>query len=129
MGAAFARQLAFVWSILNVAKLSDVARDAIRSEPNTSFVSVASAWEISIKVGIGKWPEALDIVGEFEQIVDKSGFEILPISNSHVRTAGLMSAAHRDPFDRLLAAQAIIEGLTIVTADPKLAGPGAPRLW
>jgi PIN domain nuclease of toxin-antitoxin system len=56
-------------------------------------------------------------------------FEVLPISLAHVRAAGLMSTPHRHPFDRLLLAQASIEGLTLVTADPKLVGLGAAVLW
>ena len=61
--------------------------------------------------------------------MDEAGFEILPITVAHVRTAGLMGAAHRDPFDRVLAAQATIDGLVLVTADSSLAGLGAACIW
>ena len=93
------------------------------------LVSVASAWEIAIKVGLGKWPEARDLLLDFERHMDDAGFEMLPIMVAHVRAAGLMAATHRDPFDRLLAAQATIEGLVLVTADPSVTTLGAAHLW
>jgi PIN domain nuclease of toxin-antitoxin system len=96
---------------------------------NMVHVSVATAWEIAIKVGNGKLPEASEILANFENAVGDEGFVLLPISIPHVRAAGLLQSPHRDPFDRLLAAQAITEGLTLVTADAKLAGLGAPILW
>ena len=92
-------------------------------------VSVATAWEIAIKVGQGKLQEAAGILARFEEAVHDEGFELLPIAVTHVRAAGLMKSAHRDPFDRLLAAQALAEGLTLVTADAKLAALGAPVVW
>ncbi len=65
----------------------------------------------------------------FELAIAQEGFVVLPITVPHVRRAGLMATPHRDPFDRLPAAQAEIEGLTRVTADAKLASLGAPTLW
>lgn len=117
------------WVTMDPSQLSSAAKTSLADEENNVYVSVASAWEIAIKVGIGKWPEARDLLLEFEQHVDRSGFELLPIHLAHVRAAGLMKAAHRDPFDRLLAAQATIEGLTLVTADEQVASLGAPVLW
>jgi PIN domain nuclease of toxin-antitoxin system len=84
---------------------------------------------MAIKVGLGKWPEAKALVNNFGDEVAAEGFRILPISIAHARESGLNRAPHRDPFDRLLAAQAVHEGLTLVTADPKLAGLGASVLW
>lgn len=100
-----------------------------RRKRNDVLVSVASAWEIAIKVGLGKWPEARDLLFDFERHMDDAGFEILPIRIAHVRAAGLVSAAHRDPFDRVLAAQATIDGLVLVTTDPDLATLGAACIW
>ena len=92
-------------------------------------MSIASAWELAIKVGNGKWPEATAILNDLEAQLATESFYLLPITVAHARLAGMLRAAHRDPFDRLLAAQAQIEGLTLVTADPKLHGLGAPILW
>jgi PIN domain nuclease of toxin-antitoxin system len=111
------------------ARLSQTARSVLESEQHDVFVSVASAWEIAIKVGINKWPEARDLLFDFERHMDEAGFEILPITVAHVRAAGLMGATHRDPFDRVLAAQAMIDGLVLVTADPSLAPLGAACIW
>lgn len=83
---------------------------------------------MAIKVGVGKWPEAAMLVNDFETQMTTERFMVLPITLDHVRTAGLLQAAHRDPFDRLLASQAQIEGMTLVTADPKLHGLGAAIL-
>lgn len=117
------------WWFIDEAQLSPVADAAIKARGNEVYASVASAWEMAIKVGSGKWPEARSMVGDFEGLMGAEGFRPLPMSFAHVRAAGLMQAAHRDPFDRLLAAQAEIEGLTLVTADPKVQALGAPWLW
>ena len=118
-----------VWWIKGSSRLSKSARQAISADDVDVYVSIASAWEIAIKVGAGKWNDAKELVEQFETALADEGFLLLPISLSHVRVAGLMTSPHRDPFDRLLAAQATIEGLTLVTADLKLAGLGAPVLW
>ena len=117
------------WAVIEPGQLSPDAAYAIEAKENESCVSVASLWEVSIKVGNGKWPEAAALVANFEVELAKFDFSILPISTTLVRIAGLMSSPHRDPFDRLLAAQAIIEGLTLVSADSKIASLGAPCLW
>ena len=92
-------------------------------------VSVASVWEVAIKVGLGRWSEAEAILHDIDKHLERVGFTVLPIAIDHVRLAGLIKSDHRDPFDRLLAAQAQIEGLTLVTVDPKLTGLGAETLW
>jgi PIN domain nuclease of toxin-antitoxin system len=117
------------WATLEPDKLSTAAKAALDDDGNTVLVSIVSAWEIAIKVGVGKWADAAELLGNFENELAEAGFEMLPISVTHVRHAGLMQSPHRDPFDRLLAAQARIEGLTLVTADAKLAALGAPVLW
>ena len=96
---------------------------------NEIYVSVVSAWEMAIKVGLGKWPDAAVLVERFEHETTANGFLLLPILVPHVRAAGLMQVPHRDPFDRLLVAQAQIEGLTLVTADLKIQNLGVAWLW
>lgn len=117
------------WATMERTRLSPAAQAALESEQNDVVVSVASAWEIAIKVGLGRWPEARGLLLDFERHMDEAGFEIPPITVAHVRTAGLMGAAHRDPFDRVLAAQATIDGLVLVTADSSLATLGAACIW
>ena len=118
----------FWWQIKS-GQLAQNAADAIKDRNNEVVVSVVTAWEIAIKVGLGKWPEAEDLIKDFEGILQRAQFSLLLPSVTHVRQAGLMVANHRDPFDRLLAAQASIEGLSLVTADARLAALGAPVLW
>jgi PIN domain nuclease of toxin-antitoxin system len=116
------------WWVTEPARLSTPARSAITDRHADVVVSVASLWEMAIKVGNGKWPEAAPLVKDFEQVMASEHFRVLPITLDHVRLAGLLAAPHRDPFDRLLAAQAQIDGLMLVTADPKLQGLGAACL-
>ena len=117
------------WWLMDVSPLTPNAVAAITAKDDDVFVSVANLWEMSIKVGIGKWPEAAELVDSFESQVASEHFGIVPILLTHCRSAGLMAAEHRDPFDRLLVAQAITEGLTLVTSDAKMASLGAPCLW
>jgi PIN domain nuclease of toxin-antitoxin system len=117
------------WWLTDDARLSAPARQVLANDPDAVHVSVATAWEIAIKVGLGKWPEARWLIENFEREMAAEGFRLLPIEVSHVRAAGLMPAAHRDPFDRLLVAQAASEGLTVVTSDQAFTGMGAACLW
>ena len=120
---------ALFWWLTDDARLSILARQVVSDDPDTVHVSVATAWEIAIKVGQGKWPEARWLIENFEREIASEGFALLPIEVQHVRTAGLMQAAHRDPFDRLLVAQAASERLTLVTPDAALTTLGARCLW
>lgn len=120
---------AVVWSFIDIGRLSAAALAAVKTPGHLVCVSVASAWEIAINVGKGKWPEAQAVLVGFESHLARANFRLLPIELDHVRAAGLMATAHRDPFDRLLAAQAIGENLTLVTADPQMPSLGAAVLW
>jgi PIN domain nuclease of toxin-antitoxin system len=93
--------------------LTDQARDAIADPENLVMVSAASAWEISIKKALGK----LTAPDDLERQVSESGFTALPISIAHGLAAGHLPRHHDDPFDRMLIAQAVREGLTIVAHD------------
>ncbi len=117
------------WWLIEPNRLSGTAFAVIEADDSEVFVSIASCWEMAIKVGLGKWPEAALLLDTFDTELQKAEFMLLPIGTVHARTAGLLQSPHRDPFDRLLAAQAQIEGLTLVTADAKLAALGAPVLW
>lgn len=82
------------------------------------FASAVTAWEIADKFRLGKWPEAGDLVRDLPGIMADQRFDPVPISIAHARHGGLPRNAHRDPFDRMLAAQAAIEDMPLVTADP-----------
>ena len=120
---------AVVWSLLGTARLSSNARNAIEASDSVVFVSMASIWEIAIKVGKSKWPEAEPVLGTIEAHLTRLQFRLLPITIPHVRAAGLMQSDHRDPFDRILAAQATIERLKLVTKDPTVQGLVTDWLW
>ena len=120
---------ALLWWWLDDRRLSSKARAKIGQSANVVFVSAVSALEIAIKVRLGKLPEANDLVDQFEEGLAQQGFKPLPVSMTHALKAGLLEGDHRDPFDRLLAAQAMIDDLTIITNDRALTAFGASALW
>ena len=119
---------ALLWLAGNSPKLSDVAKEAILSDGNQKFVSMASAWEVAVKNSIGKI-RVTNGVQEFYQMADSNGFLMLPITRSHVAQVELLPFHHRDPFDRLLVAAALCEGLTVITADEHIPLYGVPCVW
>jgi PIN domain nuclease of toxin-antitoxin system len=114
----------FLWWKLDDPRLVVEARDKIATA-DLVLVSAASAWEIAIKCRLGK----LDFHEDFERGVRESGFERLPIGFSHAAETRTLADHHRDPFDRMLIAQARVEGLTIVTHDPLFGPYGVPLVW
>jgi PIN domain nuclease of toxin-antitoxin system len=115
---------AFIWWIDDSRRLRAPARDAIRSPENEVVVSAVSAWEIALKVRLRKLRFDADLVEQ----TDVNDFQRLEITFEHASAAGALPLHHRDPFDRMLAAQARHEGLTLVTDDPVFAGYGVPVL-
>lgn len=103
-------------------------RDLVNDASNTVFVSAVSAYEIAFKHGRGKWPGGDHLLGALDALVE-ADFTGLPLTIEHARIAGQLTGAHGDPFDRMLAAQAKVEGLKIVSVDPKLDQFGVERLW
>jgi PIN domain nuclease of toxin-antitoxin system len=118
-----------IWWWANADQLSATARDAIESGAQTIVVSTASVWEIAIKTASGKLDEIEDFQRDYRPLMARNGFEALPMSDDHALMAAFLPGPHRDPFDRMLAAQAVIEDLTIITRDPQLAGFGCRTLW
>ena len=106
-----------LWALGNPSSLSPGARAAIENPRTPVLVSSASAWEIGVKVSLGKLRAPVDLA---EQLRDKR-FTPLPVSIAHGLRVGALPLHHRDPFDRLLVAQAQLEGLTIVTRDDRIA--------
>ena len=120
---------ALLWWWTNDARLSEAARAAIEDEANDIWVSAASAWEIATKHRLGKLQEAADAVSRFNELVAADGFNHLAMNYLHALRAGGYTQAHRDPFDRMLAAQAELEGATLVSCDPVIAQMGVRLLW
>jgi PIN domain nuclease of toxin-antitoxin system len=114
----------FLWWNQNDRRLSPVHRAAISLAQNTVYLSAASAWEISIKRKIGK----LTFSGSVHEAIRRHRFEAVPISVQHAEYAGELPLIHSDPFDRLLVAQAHIEGMTLVTVDPEILQYQVPRV-
>jgi PIN domain nuclease of toxin-antitoxin system len=105
------------------------AREAIEASDAEPFISAASAWEIATKVRAGRWEDAETIANDLDAVMDQFGFRPLPITVAHGRLAGLLPGAHRDPFDRMLAAQAILEAMPLVTADRAFRDFDVQVLW
>ena len=120
---------ALLWWLSDHPSLTRAARKAISDAKNTFLVSAASAWEISTKVRLGKLATATDLVADFVGYVDREGFELLSISAEHGIRAGLLPGPHRDPFDRMLIAQAQAENIPIVTNEAIFESYGVRRLW
>lgn len=118
-----------IWAALDNQRLSPLAREAIESLKNDVLVSAASAWEIATKVRVGKLPGAEMLAVEFSARVNRMGFEQLPITGDHAQRAGLLAGEHKDPFDRMLVAQSIIEDLTIISNESIFEQWPVRRLW
>ncbi len=105
-----------LWWLSDDPTLSDTARSAIADPENTVFLSAVVVWEIRIKQGIGK----LDLPDDFGEVLDGQRFPELPVKVGHAHAIAGLPAVHRDPFDRMLVAQAQVEQMTIVTRDPSI---------
>ena len=120
---------ALIWWLAGDETLSRRAREAIADESNDIGVSAASAMEVATKFRIGKLPDAALLAQDFEAIVAAQGFAEIPISVTHARLAGEMNIAHKDPFDRLLIAQAQAEGMVLVSNEALFDSFAVQRLW
>ena len=106
-----------LWWLFDDPKLDSTCRDIIRNPEHRIFVSSASAWEIATKYRIGKLSEAKQLIEAYPQILQQAKFIELAITAAHGLRAGSLPIAHRDPFDRMLMAQAELENLPILTYD------------
>jgi PIN domain nuclease of toxin-antitoxin system len=120
---------ALIWWLAGDARLSREAREAISDEENEIFVSAASAWEIATKHRLGKLPGAGPLAVDFAREVRTQGFTPLPISLEHGQVAGSLRTEHRDPFDRMLAAQAGEEKMALVSIETSFDALGVRRIW
>ena len=120
---------ALLWALDGNARLSSAARAAIGDSDNVLLISSVSAFEITTKFRIGKLPEFAAIDRDFPAILADLAYEPLSLRLDHAALAGAIDHAHGDPFDRLLAAQALDGGLAIVSADPIFRRYGVRRVW
>jgi PIN domain nuclease of toxin-antitoxin system len=118
-----------LWAAFDEDALSLHVRRLIQSPGNEIIVSAASAWEVATKYRLGKLDFAQDLAENFVSEVIASGYRLLPISAEHAQRAGLLPGHHKDPFDRMLAAQAIHENIPLLSNDPQLDVFGVRREW
>lgn len=120
---------ALFWWLYFPELLTHKARDILSHQDLQIFASAVSAYEMSYKHHRGRWPEVAPLADAFEEVVLAEGFELLPLKASHAVQAGRYGPEHRDPFDRMLAAQAVVEGLCLLSKDKWLTELGAETLW
>ena len=120
---------AMLWFLWDDARLSGNARTLIEDADNRKLVSIASCWEIAIKVGLGKLDLGEPSRSFLSREIARNNFELLPISFDHVTAVESLALHHRDPFDRLLIAQAMVERISLVGADVAFDQYGVSRLW
>ena len=120
---------ALLWWLDGDRRLSRRARTVIADDGNSVLVSAASAWEISTKVRLGKLPGAIEVAAELPAILRRQNFEPLPIGMMHALRAGNLPGPHRDPFDRMLIAQAQDENLALVSNERVFDAYGVRRVW
>jgi PIN domain nuclease of toxin-antitoxin system len=120
---------ALLWTMSGSPRLSGKARSVATNPNNDVFVSVASVWEASIKFRSGMLPEAAPLANDPQRILTGMRYQPIPIRLDHAKLAASFAIPHKDPFDRMLAAQALLEGLTLVSNDAVFDSMLITRLW
>lgn len=110
-------------------KLSQRARSVLTDRGNQVFISAVVAWEIATKVRADRLPGMGQYIDAYDAEIAAAGFLHLAVRTEHGIKGGMLAGDHRDPFDRLLAAQALIEGLIVITRDPQIANFGCEVIW
>jgi PIN domain nuclease of toxin-antitoxin system len=118
-----------LWWLSENPSLPASARKLIANKNNDVLVSAASAWEIATKVRLGRLPIAIDLAHDFSAYLERERFDALAVSVEHGVRAGLLPGPHKDPFDRMLIAQALGEHLAVVSNDVVFDGYGVKRTW
>jgi PIN domain nuclease of toxin-antitoxin system len=119
----------FLWWLAGDESLSTRARAAIGENANAIFVSAASIWEIATKDRLGKLPGTNAIASDLAGAIESQGFVGLPITIPHGQAAGALPGPHRDPFDRMLIAQSLLDDLVLVSNERAFEAYGVQRLW
>ena len=120
---------ALIWWMTENPSLPESVRRLMVDKRNRVVVSAASAWEMATKVRLGRLPASSDITRNFEEYLTQAGFESLAVSAAHGIRAGLLPGPQRDPFDRMLIAQAQAENLTMVSNEVVFDSYGIRRAW
>ena len=120
---------ALLWWLFDDPKLTEQSRQLISDRGNEILVSSASGWEICTKHRIGKLPAASELVRDVTAWVRRAAFVELPVTIRHAQQAGCWPQPHRDPFDRMLAAQSALEGVPLISRDRALKGFGIELIW
>ena len=118
-----------LWAVINPAPLSNAAVTVIDDKANIILISAASAWEIATKVRKGKLPGAEAFERDFLHTLDNLGYALLSIDAEAALRAARLTGNHRDPFDRMIAAQALALDIPVISKDPKLDQFGVRRIW
>jgi len=120
---------ALVWFLEGDPHLTEAAARVIEDERSRSMVSAVTAWELAVKAGLGKIRLPYNLGEEFDLTIERSGFELIPLSNSALERTARLPDHHRDPFDRLLAAEALEHSATMVSNNEVFDVYGVKRIW
>ena len=120
---------ALIWAVDRPALLSDASRSALQDVNNRLTISAATVWELSIKIGLGKLQLTTSLRDWLQAAMRDLGLELLPITIDHADRQTQLPFHHRDPFDRLLIAQALVEQMPLVSCDAKFDPCGVSRIW
>jgi PIN domain nuclease of toxin-antitoxin system len=118
---------ALVWFLTGDRRFPSHLRESVGEAEK--FISAVCMWEVTVKVARRKWPEAGPVAAMLDEVLQIGDYSPLPISLKHAQVAGYFVTRHRDPFDRMLAAQAQVEGLPLLTGDPAFAEFGVQVIW
>jgi PIN domain nuclease of toxin-antitoxin system len=118
-----------VWFLEGAPQLSETAAGLIESAESRSLVSAVTAWELAVKVGLGKLRLPYELGEEFAATLEELGFELLPLSDAALLRTARLPHHHRDPFDRLLVAEALEQSATVLSRNEVFDRYGVKRIW
>lgn len=119
---------ALIWFLIGDKNLSEKSKEIIENQDNSIFISVSTIWEIAIKISLNKFKFQKGFKN-FLDLIDNNGFEIIPISFEHALAVSSLEFIHRDPFDRLIVAQALTENMDIITKDEYITQYHIKTIW
>lgn len=120
---------ALLWFVLDDSRLSETARESIVAADGIVYVSPASLWEVAIKISLGKYALPMPFAAFWDDQLLANDFTLLPISVAHTARVAELPYHHRDPFDRLIIAQSLVEMIPVVSSDELFADYGVERIW
>ena len=118
-----------LWAWAEPGKLSSRVHALLEAPHNKVWVSAASAWEIATQHRLGNYPAGRHVIEEWDDRLAQDGFRQLTIAGTHALRAGSLPSPHRDPFDRMIATQAILQKIKVATPDPAIGALGADTIW